>query len=133
MKTLLRNLAIYTLSLFFILHLVEGASLSGGFWTLLSAGIVLTLFFILLKPILSIITLPVNIVTLGVFNIFVNALLLYLLTIFVTEFSIVAFISSSTDIFGFVIPSITFNTFFAYVYTAFILTALNAFIRWLIE
>lgn len=133
MKSFLRNIAIYTLCLFFVTNLVDGASLSGGFWTLVSAGLVLTLFFVLLKPILSIITLPVNVLTLGVFNIFINALLLYLLTIFVTEFSIVTFTSTSTDIFGFVIPAIFFNTFFAYLYTAVVLTVINSVIRWLIE
>lgn len=133
MKTFLRNISIYTLCLYLTTRIVEGATIGGAFWTLLSAGLVLTLFFVLLKPILSLITLPVNMVTLGLFNIFINALLLYLLTIFVTAFSIVAFTSTSLNIFGFIIPSITFNTFFAYIYTAFVLTIINSFIRWLIE
>jgi putative membrane protein len=133
MKALLRNISIYTLCLFLIIQLIPGVTISGGFWTLLTAGIVLSLIFILFKPILNIISFPVNLVTLGIFNIFINALLIYLLTVFVTEVSISAFVYPSTNIFGFITPLLTFNTFFAYLYTAFVLTAINGFIRWLLN
>ncbi len=39
----------------------------------------LAILFLVLKPILNIISFPVNLVTLGMFNIFINALLIYLL------------------------------------------------------
>lgn len=133
MKSLLRNISLFTLCLFLIIQLVPGASITGGFWTLLTAGIVLSLLFILLKPILSIISFPVNMITLGIFNIFINALLLYLLTIFVTEVSITAFTYDRMNFFGFITPVMTFNTFFAYLYAAFVLTLINNFIRWLME
>lgn len=133
MKSLLRNISIYTLCLFLIVQIIPGVTIAGGFFTLLSAGVVLTLLFVLIKPILSIISFPVNIVTLGIFNIFINALLIYLLTVLVTEVSIAAFIYQQANIFGFITPFLIFNTFFAYLYTAFILTLINSFIRWLMN
>lgn len=133
MKTLLRNIAIYFLILFLLPQIIPGVSITGGLHTLLVASFVLTLLFIILKPILNIISFPVNLVTLGIFNIFINGLLIYLLTVFVTEITISAFTYTNANILGFITPVITFNTFFAYIYTAFILTIINATIRWLIE
>lgn len=133
MKTIIRTIAIYTLILFLLPKLVAGFTIDGGLFTLFVSGVVLSMLFMVVRPILSIISFPVNVVSLGLFNIFINALLLYLLTIFVTGISVVAFTMTSVDILGFIIPQITFNTFFAYLYTAFILTIFNSFIRWLMN
>ena len=133
MKTLARNISIYTLILFLLNQLIPGLQIAGDFGILLTGGVVLTILFLILKPILNIISFPVNMVTLGVFNVFINALLVYLLTVFVTEISIVAFTYPNMNVLGFITPVVTFNTFFAYIYTAFVLTLINGFIRWLIE
>ncbi|MBI5122937.1 phage holin family protein [Candidatus Roizmanbacteria bacterium] len=133
MKTILRNLIIYSFILFLLNLLIPGVTINGGLWTFFIGGLTLTIFFAILKPILSIISFPVNVITLGIFNIFINALLLYLLTIFITEISITAFTYARTSIFGIIFPVTSFNTFFAYIYTAFVLTVINSFIRWLIS
>lgn len=133
MKTILRNLAIYGLILFLLDLFIPGVTISGGLWTYVIGAVTLTIFFVILKPILSIISFPVNMVTLGVFNIVINALLLYLLTIFITNISITAFTYARTSLFGIIFPMTTFNTFFAYLYAAFVLTVINSFIRWLIN
>lgn len=133
MKMLLRNITIYTLILFLLPQMIPGVTIIGGLTTLLVGSFVLTLLFIILKPILSIISFPVNMVTLGIFNIFINGLLIYLLTVFVTEISITSFTYERATILGFITPAFAFNTFFAYLYTAFILTIINSFMRWLIE
>lgn len=133
MKTLLRNIVIYSLILFLLPQIIPGFSILGGFNTILVGSFVLTLLFIILKPILNIISFPVNMVTLGVFNVFINGLLIYLLTIFVTDITITAFTYERMNVLGFITPVVAFNTFFAYIYTAFVLTMINSFIRWLIE
>ena len=133
MKTILRNFIIYGLILFLLNLLIPGVTINGGWWTMFIGAVTLTIFFAVLKPILNIISFPVNVVTLGIFNIFINALLLYLLTIFVTEISITAFTYARASLFGIIFPVTSFNTFFAYIYTAFILTVINSFIRWLIS
>lgn len=133
MKTLLRNIAIYALILFVLPQMIPGVTILGGINTILVGSFVLTILFIILKPILSIISFPANMLTLGVFNIFINGLLIYLLTIFVMEISITGFTYTNGNLFGFITPVIAFNTFFAYLYTAFVLTLINSLIRWLIE
>lgn len=133
MKTIIRNTAIYTFALYFLPSIIPGVEIDGGFVTLLIGGFALAMMFLVLKPILNIISFPINLLTLGISSIFTNALILYLLTIFVVDISIVAFTYHATTVFGFGIPTIEFNTFFAYVYTAFILSLIDSAISWLME
>jgi len=131
MKTLLRNICIYAFTLFLLPQIIPGFYVNGQFWTFVAGGLVLTLLFLVLKPVLSIISFPINIVSLGIFNVFINALLLYLLTVFVKEISVTAFTLSRSTLLGFATPEISFNTFFAYVYSAFILSIISGAIKWL--
>lgn len=133
MKTIIRSVAIYTLSLFLMPYLIPGVKIDGGFLTLLIGGSALALLFLTLKPILNIITLPVNMLTLGIFSIFTNALILYILTIFVIDISILPFTYPRTEILGFIIPKLDFNTFFAYIYTSFVLSCIDSFFSWLVK
>ncbi len=133
MKTLIRNIAIYTFALYLIPQWIPGVHISGGLMTLFIGGIGLALMFLILKPILNIISFPVNVLTLGLFSIFTNVLILYLLTVFVTSVSIVPFTYHKMDLLGVIIPSIAFNTFFAYVYTSFVLSVIDSFLSWLMR
>ncbi len=49
-----------------------------SFWTALVVALVLAIINVILKPILLILTLPINILTLGLFTFVVNALLILL-------------------------------------------------------
>lgn len=133
MKTLLRIFILYTLILFFLLQIIPGFAIVGGFHTIFVASFVLMLFFLILKPILTVISFPVNMITLGIFNIFVNGLLIYLMTVFVTDISISPFTYDRATVFGFITPAITFNTFFAYLYVAFVFSLIDGFIKWLMN
>lgn len=133
MKTILRNIAIYAFTLFSLPHLIPGFSVNGGFWTLVAGGLILSMLFLVLKPILNVVSFPANALSLGVLNVFINALLLYLLTVFVTEVSVTAFELQRQNIFGFTTPEVAFNTFFAYVYSALVLSVIAGTIRWLMK
>lgn len=66
-------LALYAASWF-----VAGFSFNGGMKEYAIAGVVLGLLNLIVKPVLKIISLPVIILTLGLFTIVINALLLWL-------------------------------------------------------
>ena len=57
--------------------LIAGFSFTGGIREYALAGIVLGLFNLIVKPILRLISLPIIILTLGLFTIVINALLLW--------------------------------------------------------
>lgn len=133
MRTILRSIGIFLLALYFIPQIVPGFTIEGGFITILIGAVVLALMFLILKPILNIISFPVNMLTLGLFSIITNALILYLLTILVPNITVQPFSYPKGHFFGFSTPVIYFNTFFAYTYSAFILSCINSTIRWLIQ
>lgn len=133
MKSIIRRIAIYTFALFLLPLIIPGVKISGGLDTLFLGGASLALMFLVLKPILSILSFPINLLTLGMFSILTNALILYLLTIFVTSISIASFVYGKAEIFGFTTPNITLNTFQAYVFTAFVLSVIESFLAWLMD
>src|SRR6266446_3948954 len=114
MKTITRNIAIYTFALYLLPKIIPGVHINGGFWTLVVGGFALAFMFLILRPILNIISFPVNILTLGLFSILTNVFILYLLTVFVTGISIEPFTYGKSNMLGFIAPKIAFNTFFAY-------------------
>ena len=133
MKAIIRNIAIYTFALYLLPSIIPGVEISGGLLTLLVGGFALTLLFFIIKPILHVISLPVSILTLAIFSTITNLIVLYILTIFISGISIVPFSYPKTEILGFITPKIYFNMFFAYVYTAFVLSFIDAFISWLMD
>lgn len=55
------------------------------------AGLLLGLFNLLVKPIVKILSLPINILTLGLFNIIINAGMLWIVDVFMKGLEIVGF------------------------------------------
>lgn len=76
--------------------------------TLIIAGLVLTLLEKIVRPILKILFLPINIVTLGLFSLVINVLILYLATYFVPGFVI-----SNVVLFG-----VELNQFFSLLFAS---------------
>jgi putative membrane protein len=133
MKTILRRIFISSFALFIMPLLIPGMNVAGGFWMLLLGGIVLAGLFLILKPILNILTFPVNAMTMGLFSVFNSALILYLLTVFVGSITIEPFMYPRTDLLGVIIPKLTFNTFLAFIYTAFVLSFIDSFLSWIMS
>lgn len=133
MKTITRGIIIYSLSLYFLPMLIPGFRITGGFLSFLIGGTILMLMFLFLKPILKIISLPINILTLGLFSFLINIFILYLLIMFTSGISLVPFSYPRYEILGFTIPSISFSLVFAYIYTSFVLSFIDSFFSWLVK
>ncbi len=133
MKTLLRTVALYLLILYFLKTLIPGFSISGDFSVYLVGAFTMTVLFLIFKPILNFISLPMNMISLGLSSFFINALLIYLLTILIPHISLTAFTYERLDLGFVIIPKTTFNTFFAYLYTGFLVSCMDGCIKWLIK
>jgi putative membrane protein len=131
MKSILRNLIFYSVALFLTAQILEGVKVSGGLIIYIIGGIALSLLFLLVKPILNIVTLPLNIITLGLFSFVANAIILYLLTVFVPNISISAFTFKGASLLGFIIPKIAINTFFAFIFASIFISLIVGFLKWL--
>jgi putative membrane protein len=133
MRSLLRSLLLHTVALYALPFLIPGVSLEGGFVTVLFGGILLTVISFLIRPILNIITYPFNVVTFGVFSLFTNALLLYLLTVFIPGIVVKAFTYPASNFLGFSTPDLALSTFFAFLLTAAILAGIINLFQWLMN
>lgn len=132
MKFVLRNTALHAFALFLLPQILGGVHITGGLWSYIIGGIVFSLLAFFIRPILQIFTLPLNVMTFGIFSFFINALLLYLLTVFVSQITIAAFTYPGFSYSGFVIPPLSFNTFMAYVAASVVLSGIVSFLRWLL-
>ena len=109
MVLLLKWLAL-ALSIMFVGWIIPGITIS-SFLTALIASIVIALVNIVIKPILVFLTLPINILTLGLFILVINALL----------FMFVAYL----------IPGVEVDGFWSAFWGAIILSILSIGITWL--
>ncbi len=133
MKSFARNILFNSFSIFLISQVLPGVKVTGGFFTYIIGGFALTLLLIILKPILNLLALPLNIITLGMFSFLTNVIIFYLLTILVMGISITAFTFPGYEYAGFVIPKFYFNALFAFIAVSFLQSLIVSFLSWLIQ
>lgn len=131
MRGIVKNITFNSISLFVLTEFVSGVNITGGYQTLIAAGIILTVLNMIVKPIINIFSLPLNMVTLGLFSFITNAILLYLLTIFAPSVTVSAFTFSGFSWAGFIVPMIKFNTLTAFIVSAAVLALIINFFKWL--
>ncbi|GEM_PF-49632 len=92
LKFLLKWL-VYTISLFIVSHVVAGVSIENWQSTVIAA-LVLGLVNTFIKPFLIALTLPINILSMGVLTLFINGFMFYLASRFVAGFTVSGFSSA---------------------------------------
>lgn len=93
---------LFALLIMFIAWIIPGISIT-GFLSALFVVIVLSLVNIFVKPLIQLISLPLNVITLGLFSLIINALLFMLVAKFSPGFQIDGFWSG---LFGALILSV---------------------------
>lgn len=109
MKYLLRVFLFNSFSLWFVSQIIPALTISGGWQVLLFAGGILSILMLLVAPILKILFLPINILSFGLLSWLINVIVLYLLTVFVPDVAVHAWVYPGTSFAGFVIPQISFS------------------------
>ncbi len=84
MKTLLK-LLLTAIAVILLGYLLPGISVT-SFFTAFIVAIVIALLRLIVKPILIVLTLPITILTLGIFLLFINAIIIWLAGYFVSGF-----------------------------------------------
>ena len=90
MHLLLRYLGTVA-AVYITVNLVPGIAVAGGWITILLIALVWSVVMMVIKPILTILTLPVTILTLGLFSFVLNALLFYAMSLVVPGFTVAGF------------------------------------------
>ena len=84
---------ISTVALFAVPYIVPGVSV-GNIWNAIVAAAVIGLINLLIRPILLILTLPINMLTLGLFTLVVNAVLFWFASTIVDGFEVSGFLAA---------------------------------------
>lgn len=90
---ILINLLVSGVAVFAAAYLLPGASVD-GFGAALVTAIVLGITNAVLKPILKLLTLPITIMTLGLFSLVINALIVMLVAYLVPGFAVDGFLTA---------------------------------------
>ncbi|MFA6601601.1 MAG: phage holin family protein [Candidatus Paceibacterota bacterium] len=102
------NWLIYTIAIIISAYLIPGVALPGGIVAALVLAIVLGVINTFIKPIVHLLALPMTLVTLGVFALIINALLIMLAAYFV--------------------PGVVVTSFWAALIFSVVLALINAFL-----
>ncbi len=90
MKTVLKFLGTVAAVLLTV-NIVPGITVTGGWLTIILAALVWSVITMVIRPVLSILTLPVTIITFGLFSFVLNALLFWGMELIVPGFDIAGF------------------------------------------
>ncbi len=102
-------------------------------WTIIKVAFILSIFELLLKPIIRILLLPINILTLGLFRIVINTFGFYLAIFLLSDFQVNSIKTASTFWQGINIPGFIFNGFWAFVVSSMSLNILLYFFKLIIK
>ncbi len=131
MRSLLRTWILYVLAL----YLLDQVFAWVGFREYRSLLLTASAFFLLNtigNPLLKILWLPINIITLGLFSWVLSVIVVFLVVIFVPGFVIEGFSLARTTLFGFSIGPIALKLFWTYLLFSILLSWTIALLRWLL-
>jgi len=131
MKKILRMTFFNAVSLFLLTLAFPGVRVNGGILIYILGGLILSFISIFIKPIINLVSLPLNLVSLGLFSFVSNGIFLYILTVLIPQISIRSFVYPGFSYGGFIIPKVHFNVVFAYIVTACMLAVLDTFMSWI--
>lgn len=93
MHTLLRFAGVVG-AVILTVHLVPGIEIAGGWTTTLLVALVWSVLTLVVRPVLHILTLPITLITFGVFSFVLNALLFWAMEFIVPGFSVSGFFAA---------------------------------------
>ena len=133
MKTLIKIYLTCTLSLYLASVVFGGMELSKGINSILLAGVALSLFSLLVKPLINLLLLPLNLITFGLFRWVSSAIALYLVTLVIPEFKIIGFIFNGLSSKWIDIPAINLSGMLAIIAFSLVISVISSILHWLIS
>ncbi len=85
------------------INVVPGISVAGGWPTIFLVALAWSVIVMVVRPVLSILTLPITVITLGLFSFVLNALLFWAMTLLIPGFMVAGFFPA---LFGAIVLSI---------------------------
>ena len=133
MKTLVRYFLINLVSLYLTTSLMPGLQFVGGFKGLAIGALIFMLINFLLVPLLKILFLPLNLLTVGFFAWLINVIALYALTTIASDFILVPYYFYGVNLAGLSIPAMQLTTFWVAVVASLLIGVITHFMQWLVH
>jgi len=133
MKKILRTLVINLAALVLVSQVIAGFEISAGYQGILFTAAVLTAVNFVIKPLIKLLLLPVNLLTLGAFRWLTNVFSLYLVTLLVPYLEITGFNFPGLVYQGFIIPAIYLAKIWVLVISSLLISLLTTFLLWLFK
>lgn len=130
MKTIFRYFLINLSSLWITTKLIPGLTYSGGVKSLSIAAFAFMVINLILVPLLKILLLPLNLLTLGLFAWVTNIVALFALTT-ISDFKLIPYFYPGYTIGGFIIPPQDLSTFWVAVLASLLIGSITHFLQWL--
>lgn len=131
MKTLLRYFLINLTSLWVTTKIIPGLTYTGGIKSLFLGAAAFMLINIILVPLVKILLLPINLLTLGLFAWITNVLALYALTTVVSDFQLTSYSFAGFYYNGLMIPPAELSPFWVAIVASFLIGLITHFFQWL--
>lgn len=125
MKYLVRVFVFHFFALWLTSQILPTLTIVGGWQTIASAGLLLSVLMLIVAPILKILFIPINILTFGLLSWLINVAILYLLTLFVPLVEIHSWVFPGITWQGFIIPSRAISYPFALILTSLTITLIT--------
>lgn len=133
MKHLIRVFLFNVFALWLSSQILPTLTAPSGVATILFAGLVLSVLMLIVQPILKILFIPINIITFGLLSWLINVIVIYLLTVFVPELRVNAWVFPGTTWAGFVIPTIHFSYYTALIASSLLITIITDVLHYVSE
>ena len=133
MKNILKSFLINAVALYVLTVIVPAFRIGGGLNSFLTAGATLTVLNILVKPILNLLLLPINLLTLGFFRWASSVLIIWLLTKLTPGLSISNYNFQGFSYQGFIIPPAHFNVLWTLIIGSFMMSIITTFLDWILN
>lgn len=130
-KAALRDYILNLAILWGVTEIFPGLTYEGGFRTLAIGAAGLMAMNLIVIPLLKIVFLPLNILTLGVFTWVINVIALYLLTTIIPQFKLVPYDFPGAFLFGINIPSQHLTVLWVAIIASFMIGFAGRFSHWL--
>lgn len=131
MKSFLRHIFVNFVTIYLLGSTFPGLLVNLNPKTLITASIIWFFLNKIVKPVIKLLLLPINLITLNLFSWLVGLITLFLLQVFADGITVTSFQFVGVNLYGFIVPAFFVNLFFAYLITSVLLNSIHSGIFWL--
>lgn len=133
MKSLIKKYIINLLAVYLISRLVNAVVISDNGYTYFYASLFLSLLLMLVKPVINLIMLPLNLLTLNMTSWLLNIIIVYVWIILSPGVSVSSWYFSGGNLGPLMFAPVTFPRWQVIILTGILLTLIIRFLNWLLK